>query len=71
MFKSSHRTCHEVGKILVVELNYGQVLKEVKQSLDNKDCKVYSYSIPGSIPFPINDILKKVEEITKNPQLEV
>ncbi|OLS19752.1 MAG: 2-oxoglutarate synthase subunit KorA [Candidatus Heimdallarchaeota archaeon LC_3] len=69
--KEIAKLSHEVGKILVVELNYGQVLKEVKQSLDNKDCKVYSYSIPGSIPFPINDILKKVEEITKNPQLEV
>ncbi|MHA1990585.1 MAG: 2-oxoacid:acceptor oxidoreductase subunit alpha [Candidatus Hodarchaeales archaeon] len=56
---------HEVGSILVIELNYGQVYNQVKQSVDNPNCKLFNYSIPGSIPIPVNTILQKLEEVTK------
>ena len=69
--KEIAKLSHEVSKILVVELNYGQVTKQVKLSMDNRDCQLYSLAIPMSIPFPVNDILKKLEEILENPQLAV
>ncbi|MFW9929200.1 MAG: 2-oxoacid:acceptor oxidoreductase subunit alpha [Candidatus Thorarchaeota archaeon] len=69
--KEIAKLSHEVSRILVVELNYGQVYRLVKSSIDNKDCKLFNYSIPSSIPIPINDILKKLEEIIEHPQYAV
>ena len=60
---------HEVDNILVVELNYGQVFREVRSAVDNRACSVHSLSIPTSVPIPVNAILEKLESITLRPNL--
>lgn len=55
----------KVDKILVVELNYGQITKEVKRTLQQQSmCEVHSLAEPQSQPYTMDQILTKLKEVT-------
>lgn len=53
----------KVDKILVVELNEGQITKEVEHVLRKSTCEVHHLAEPQSQPFEIDQIMDKIEEI--------
>ena len=57
------RLASKVEKILVVELNYGQVTKEVQRVLRNSKCEVHSLAEPKSEPFHIDELMQKIKEV--------
>ncbi|MHA2363159.1 MAG: 2-oxoacid:acceptor oxidoreductase subunit alpha [Candidatus Hodarchaeales archaeon] len=56
---------HEVDNILVVELNYEQVYREIVRSADNPHCKIHKLCIPSSIPISDKRIVEEIETILK------
>jgi 2-oxoglutarate ferredoxin oxidoreductase subunit alpha len=52
-----------VKKLIVVELNYGQVTREVQRVLGKSDCELFSLAEPQSQPFTIDQITEKVYTI--------
>jgi 2-oxoglutarate ferredoxin oxidoreductase subunit alpha len=55
----------KIKKILVVELNYGQLTKEVTRATKNLDCEIFSLAEPQSEPYFIDQILNKIYEVKK------
>lgn len=53
----------KVDKILVVELNTGQITKQVQLVLSKSNCEVHSLAEPRSQPFQIDEIVTKVKEL--------
>ena len=52
-----------VDKILIVELNYGQVTKEVQRVLRNSKCEVHSLAEPKSEPYHMDELMNKIKEV--------
>ncbi len=53
----------KVDKVLVVELNTGQITKEVERVLRKSTCEIYCLAEPRSEPFQIEEIVNKLMEI--------
>ena len=62
--KEIEKLAERVEKILVVELNYGQITREVQRTLGKSKCEVFSLAEPQSEPFSIDQILDKLNDVT-------
>jgi 2-oxoglutarate ferredoxin oxidoreductase subunit alpha len=56
-----------IKKILTIELNYGQITKEITRATKGIDCEIHSLAQPQSEPYHIQQILDKINEIKDMP----